>query len=251
MALILQDENLFDVAERMFQICETKGKTFDRFFPVVPELFDNDDTEYGIFFDVKPSDLDLPVNSSVFRFGHETGSEAQRGGQIYNLKRITRKQLRKRCGLFAVNPFCLEVGFENFKKNMEVWLEYINGSFRILRVPNYETDMSLKDEILTTIQACLGCQFNLENQNYVYLKPDYAEIGFCLPLDNLSQVKSLFALRDVPEGKQRRAALRHWVAKHLRRKPSNYEEMVEVRKHLRGKTDFSWMGMSGSIYVNN
>lgn len=56
--------------------------------------------------------------------------------------------------------------------------------------------------------------------------------------------KALFKLRDVPDGKERRAALRNWVTEHWRKKAADPAESVRVREHLRGATDFSWRGLS-------
>lgn len=96
----------------------------------------------------------------------------------------------------------------------------------------------------------LGVQFNLENQCHVYLKPEGASIGFNYPLNNLQQLKELFSLRDIPDGYKRRTSLRHGVAKHMRHKPSNQDELVEVRKHLGGREKFDWFGIKGEIFVN-
>lgn len=56
-------------------------------------------------------------------------------------------------------------------------------------------------------------------------------------------VREAFALRDVPPGKTRRAALRHWVSEHTRKKRHDDAALIEVRKHLRGATSFTWNGM--------
>jgi hypothetical protein len=60
--------------------------------------------------------------------------------------------------------------------------------------------------------------------------------------------RAAFRLRDVPEGRQRRAALRNWVAEHWRRKaaPSAVDRAF-VREHLRGATRFRWNGLDCEI----
>ena len=50
----------------------------------------------------------------------------------------------------------------------------------------------------------------------------------------------LFNDRDKPQDNDRRAALRHWVRQHLRKKPGG--DFSKVREHLRGHTVFSWRG---------
>lgn len=54
-------------------------------------------------------------------------------------------------------------------------------------------------------------------------------------------VLELFNDRNKPADRDRRAALRHWVSQHRRRKVSR-DGFVGVRKHLRGETSFSWRG---------
>lgn len=60
-------------------------------------------------------------------------------------------------------------------------------------------------------------------------------------------IKDLFRIRDLPEGRDRRAALMTWVEDHWRRDRSDPEIEIYVRKHLRGATSFSWRGMDCQI----
>lgn len=58
----------------------------------------------------------------------------------------------------------------------------------------------------------------------------------------------VFRLRDIPEGKGRRAALRNWVTQHWRKKRKDDDEaIIKVRKHLRGIETFHWNGLSCTI----
>lgn len=54
--------------------------------------------------------------------------------------------------------------------------------------------------------------------------------------------REAFRLRDIPEGKSRRAALIHWVRHHWRARRSG-PGATEVRTHLRGQERFSWNGL--------
>lgn len=56
-------------------------------------------------------------------------------------------------------------------------------------------------------------------------------------------VREVFRLRDIPEGKGRRAALRNWVREHWRKKRDARQDLTYVREHLRGAEQFSWNGM--------
>lgn len=246
----ISEENLLFCADKIIDQCQRSDiRKFDGFVPIVPELYDS---EYIFFTDVKPTDLSSKsVNVSGFVFGVEDGYWMQKEAQFISLKSIDSKRLRKRAGIFAVNPYSMEVAFEKHPKQTEAFLQFVGGKMKFLDIPNYNVPTDFKQEILDSVQMLLSIQFNLENQSYVYLKPDNSPIGFKYPIDSLSQLKELFSLRDVPDGKKRRVMLRNWVAKHMRRKPSNPDEFVEVRKHLRGREDFKWFGMSGSIYVNS
>lgn len=51
----------------------------------------------------------------------------------------------------------------------------------------------------------------------------------------------IFRLRDIPEGRTRRAALRNWVSEHWRKRGT--EDERKVRAHLRGATEFTWNGL--------
>jgi hypothetical protein len=54
--------------------------------------------------------------------------------------------------------------------------------------------------------------------------------------------KEIFKLRDIPEGKKRRAALKNWVMEHWRKNRKDEGEH-QVRKHLRGAEKFTWNGI--------
>lgn len=56
----------------------------------------------------------------------------------------------------------------------------------------------------------------------------------------------VFRLRDIPNGKARRVALRHWVSEHWRKTST---DKTLVKKHLRGRSEFSWNGLWCAIIV--
>ncbi len=61
-------------------------------------------------------------------------------------------------------------------------------------------------------------------------------------------VREAFRLRDLPPGKDRRAALRHWVSEHWRkRRDAGANDWSWVREHLRGASEFTWNGLSCRI----
>lgn len=66
--------------------------------------------------------------------------------------------------------------------------------------------------------------------------------GIELPTDPLG-AQEAFRLRDIPEGRARRAALRHWVTEHWRQSRIETGIETKVREHLRGAQNFDWAGL--------
>lgn len=61
-------------------------------------------------------------------------------------------------------------------------------------------------------------------------------------------IREVFRLRDIPPGKSRRTALRHWVSSHWRQsRPPSAIDRAFVRQYLRGAVDFSWSGLQCTI----
>lgn len=61
-------------------------------------------------------------------------------------------------------------------------------------------------------------------------------------------VRAAFRLRDIPPGKERRAALRHWVASHWRQKrDASAADRAFVREYMRGAKSFQWNGLGCTI----
>lgn len=60
-------------------------------------------------------------------------------------------------------------------------------------------------------------------------------------------VREAFRLRDIPPGRERRTALKHWVRQHWRQQRIDPEAKSWVRAHMRGAVDFAWNGLSCRI----
>lgn len=90
------------------------------------------------------------------------------------------------------------------------------------------------------VQLALGVSVFQRTRWRVYLSS--GGIGITFPTDPIG-VREVFRLRDIPDGRERRAALRHWVSEHWRLNPQDASEEVKVREHLRGGTEFSWSGL--------
>jgi hypothetical protein len=105
-------------------------------------------------------------------------------------------------------------------------------------------DMSYRREASTEharrIREALAIQFAREVEWRVQIGYEGCpRISFSTDATGAQEV---IALRDVPEGRSRRAALIHWVTEHWRKKRAGGE--VKVREHLRGTTKFAWNGLN-------
>lgn len=60
-------------------------------------------------------------------------------------------------------------------------------------------------------------------------------------------VRALLRMRDLPEGRTRREALRHWVKEHWRQNRHDPSIEHQVREHLRGADRCDWFGLQCQI----
>jgi hypothetical protein len=70
--------------------------------------------------------------------------------------------------------------------------------------------------------------------------------GLCVTTDSVG-ARELLRMRDVPEGRTRREALRHWVREHWRRQRRDADVERQVRQHLRGADTCVWFGLESRI----
>jgi hypothetical protein len=97
-------------------------------------------------------------------------------------------------------------------------------------------------ELEDTVRCAIGLSLRRRYYWSVLIREDESpEARF---LTDLEGAREAFRLRDVPAGKRRRAALRHWVADHWRQsRPPREADEVFIREHLRGATAFDWNGL--------
>lgn len=62
-----------------------------------------------------------------------------------------------------------------------------------------------------------------------------------------SGAAEVFRLRDIPEGRARRAALLNWVSAHWRKKRNDPDNLSRVKKHMRGARRFVWNGLTCEV----
>jgi hypothetical protein len=93
------------------------------------------------------------------------------------------------------------------------------------------------------VRLALAMQFS--NRYWWRVLLSYPGSGARLALRTTSErARKLFAARDLPPGRERRAALRHWVTEHYR---SADTAPIAVRSHFRGAEGFAWEGLQCEI----
>jgi hypothetical protein len=81
---------------------------------------------------------------------------------------------------------------------------------------------------------------------YVTLEPGLP--GVNLITDPVG-IRESWKLRDIPDGKKRRAALLHWVSDHWRQSRIDPESESYVRKHIRGASEFTHSGLQCIAHI--
>ncbi len=120
-----------------------------------------------------------------------------------------------------------KITITNFRKGE--WYEYDNRECQIGPLP----DMSAVCE--WSRRMCWSIEFRVPGAPAVRAITD--------PLG----VRELLRMRDVPDGKSRRDALRHWVKEHWRQNRKDEDLEHRVREHLRGQEECNWFGLLCTI----
>ncbi len=251
----MQEARNMSAAERIMDIVSARSnaaslKMFDGFLPVDLDLLMGFATKWGFltFADVTPDTLDGPLNVSAFNYARDEYPD-----MCLRARKADPKTIRKMTNVFSASAYVVEcyhfdTGFRNTVP-VEVRRNEKFRDARIIVPHGYVVNGKTEEEAAKSIATLAGVQFLLENCCHVYLKPDDAVIGFRLPLTSLSEAKEIFKMREVEPGKKRRAALRHFVAEHYRKLPSDPNEMVKIARYLRGASCFKWNGFECTFNI--
>jgi hypothetical protein len=102
------------------------------------------------------------------------------------------------------------------------------------------------DGWLHRIRLAYGIAKFFDRQWSVYFGFD-GNLGLSFPTSP-EHAQEVFRLRDVPPGAKRRAALKHWVREHNRRRSADDPvATIPVMRHLRGAETFHWNGLTCRI----
>jgi hypothetical protein len=226
-------------------------KTFQEVEPFTDDWINNtpdDGRRILIFNDLKQ--LSEPLNVSILmNMVKDYDTNAKDNNQAFaavRLLQVTAKNVRGKSKPF---PFIIEQSLAGFHLDGS----YVAGrgylgshdgkSWVDSRLGNWApTSAENLAQSIRSIEVGTGVQFGRRYDWRVVLGYSGATISFTT--DAVGAQES-FRMRDIPNGKSRRAALRNWVEAHWRKKRKEDEQAnIAVRKHLRGATEFRWNGLT-------
>jgi hypothetical protein len=205
----------------------------------IDELRPNDFISVGTFFDI-----DCKMNYGLATFPVEDCDRYL----IQHVSNATLQEVRGRISTFTKYILKNRVLFLTEKNEIMKETLYVgsNDGFKWqdigMKKANGQTRDTYSSEYWTKkIGSFSGATF--EQHYYWYVDicyKDNIELSF---VTSPGGAKEIFRLRDIPNGKERRVALRNWVAEHFRKSKIDPEESIKVRQHLRGGVEFDWNGL--------
>lgn len=202
-----------------------------------------------VFQDVTPDVLTRPLDVRIIRPTDDVHPDLS----VQRWRAVTMREIRGRVHPILPHPIELTVAFPELHDATRQhygrvgrlrWAPMImNPHMHGLRDGAYEQHSYAIDDTGASekIQLALGMQFTRRYQWRVYFGLD-GRPGVELPTDPIG-AREAFRLRDIPAGRDRRVALRHWVHQHWRKLRVDPVEETKVREHLRGASDFHWSGL--------
>lgn len=210
------------------------------------KLRNEDLDSYGVFIDTQLSDLEDPnIDISILQ---RASKEEQLQGTKYQIVRSRLLQpIQTRQYHFSGRPTLHQTtAFVKENGSFVTGKRFLVKTGRQWRVA-VNTDRPndrYGEDVTIHVQAICGIVFSQYFEWTVILGyPGYPHVTFnCTPRG----AREVFKLRDVPEGKQRRSAIHHWVGEHRRRKTES-DEYINILDYLRGQTEFKWNGLNCTI----
>jgi len=120
------------------------------------------------------------------------------------------------------------------------WCQYSRGKWQICEgLPEHGDDLQIE----------VACSICFSRDYEWVVKLGYAGLPSIKFVTDPAGARAVFRLRDIPEGRARREALRHWVKSHWRAigKAEDATEEIKIAEFLRGQTKFNWNGLTCEI----
>jgi hypothetical protein len=202
-----------------------------------------DPTREGIFADATPRDLGEPVRYALLT--DLADRESWQGYFAIAARQLSFREMRGQPLPFAT-PWHCALAFAAIERHgvYASAMHHVSWHTRERRWLAWRQGVSATSTPLAErMELVVGAQFTARYDWHVDVGlPDAPRVSIPCKAE---EARELFATRDLPPGKERRAALLHWVQEHYRRKGE--EAPVHVRPHLRGATEFAWESMTCAI----
>lgn len=248
-------EGLLDQMERKFSapaefsILRLKPKDFDGAMPFVPEFYELIPDHDGILYaGFSPKEVRWPIDVRMIANDDENPGALV----IAKYRGLDPKAVRGRVTPSLPYPLLCATWWLNTGDALSTIFGY-RGPRQWANISPFHArgmigqptrSQETLDYWSTRVQIALGQSMLKRTQWRIYLSN--GGLGIEFPTDPVG-VREVFRLRDIPDGKERRAALRHWVTEHWRLNVQDPSEEVKVRQHFRGKVDFAWSGLNCRI----
>lgn len=227
-----------------------RPRDFNRIEPWVlcqlfPEFYP--DYERIVGKGIGPGDLERPMDvSAMVDFDKEGGISSETEVAFRRFRQVGLKEVRGRVAVYM--PYMVEertAWVDKARRTGEPVVLYFgsNDAVNWFGIGNHMIRGPMKDS--TYLEIAYGLSYTRQSQWLIGLQRD-RQPAILLPTDPVG-VREIFRMRDIPEGKKRRASLIGWVDAHYRKKHDDPTAEIYVRKHLRGGTRFVWNGLACSI----
>lgn len=208
--------------------------------PLLTEYMTDEELEDGfVFTDARPTDLPKPLNIALI--SHD--EEVEGGFSLQRHRAVTAKDVRGE--LRRQWPFLVKSHFGWIDgSGSGTGLTSVHGSGDGLKWQLASNHLNPNTGNMERISDCIRLSHGLAFANQFQWMVRIGWIGspsISIPTDPIG-ARAVFRMRDMPEGRQRRAALKHWVTEHWRQSRVDANEERLVREHLRGKERFVWNG---------
>jgi hypothetical protein len=192
---------------------------------------------------VKPTDLDESVDYTVLGSLLESNQPDSRNLSLSRVRRVSPIQARGKAR--PAYPYTVQVTWAVVKPNSDSYIatsDYAGWDGKAWKFTGLSNNFTRKEYVLRAANLAASLQFSARYEWSVRLGYEgHPTIRFATDPVGAMEV---FRLRDIPEGKTRRAALRNWVVQHWRKKHAEPVDYVKVRRHLRGAETFRWNGLT-------
>lgn len=228
------------------------------FSPAIPiGVFDSlEHGDVGFFSDASPFDVEPNFDlSTMIKFDPNCSQEGEKKKTIFQVQRTRRlNPAAWRGKLRQLYPYMIEWSLAHIFEdnsyfsykmpmgfNGSTWTDCLNREGPNGNGGSPKLIVKVNQDELNSINMHYGIGFTRRYnwQAIIGSSPKAAISIFTDPYG----AQELFRLRDIPEGRKRRAAIKNWISSHWRQRRADPSESTKVRQHLRGALEFNWNGL--------